>query len=293
MTGAHGFVGRHLQSELEGRGIETLAATADVRDGDAVARELQRARPDAIAHLAAVTSVADAWNRERDVWEVNALGTLNVVLAVAEHAPEARLLVVSSSEVYGQITEDEGPVARGSPDRAQLAVRPLEGGGRGCLCPWRHRLCHRTVLSAHRARTDRDVRDPLVRRADCSRRGGVGAADDQGRQPRRAPRLLRRALRGRCLHPPARAARRAACLNVATGAAHSMRFVLDRMLALTRVEIAVERDPSAPSSRGHRAPRRVPAPTRRGHRLEAKPVARRNTRGCIGCRTRRSAYRRE
>ena len=33
-------------------------------------------------------------------------------------------------------------------------------------------------------------------------------------------------------------------LNVATGAAHSMRFVLDRMLALTRVEIAVERDPS-------------------------------------------------
>src|SRR4029077_18508537 len=89
--------------------------TADVRDGDAVARELQRARPDAIAHLAAVTSVADAWNRERDVWEVNALGTLNVVLAVAEHAPEARLLVVSSSEVYGQITEEEGPVDEDRP----------------------------------------------------------------------------------------------------------------------------------------------------------------------------------
>ena len=59
--------------------------------------------------------MADAWSREREVWDVNALGTLNVVLAVAEHAPEVRLLVVSSSEVYGRMDEKDGPVAEDRP----------------------------------------------------------------------------------------------------------------------------------------------------------------------------------
>ena len=92
--------------------------SADVRDAAAVAREVADARIDAVAHLAGISSVADAWGREREVWEVNALGTLNVVLAVAEHAPEARLLVVSSSEVYGRDRRGGGPGRRGPPGRA-------------------------------------------------------------------------------------------------------------------------------------------------------------------------------
>ena len=90
ITGADGFAGRHLRSALEQRGSEAIASTADVRDAAALAAEVQAARPDAVAHLAAFSSVADAWSREGEVWEVNALGTLNVVLGSLMHAPQAR-----------------------------------------------------------------------------------------------------------------------------------------------------------------------------------------------------------
>src|SRR5690242_844290 len=124
ITGAGGFAGRHLVSALEQRGSEAIASTADVRDGAALAEETRAVRPDAIAHLAAITSVADAWHREAEVWEVNALGTLNVVLAAVEHAPEARLLVVSSAEVYGRVPPEAGPITEDVP------VAPISPYGR-------------------------------------------------------------------------------------------------------------------------------------------------------------------
>ena len=141
-------------------------------------------------------------------------GTLNVVLAVAEHAPAARLLVTSSAEVYGRIAEDEGRRGRGHGARADLAVRPLEGRGGDRLRAGGSRRRGRAPVPAHGPGPERDASPSRRSPAQIARiEAGLAPPVDQGRQPRRAARLLRRALRGRRLRAAARAARRPARLQ--------------------------------------------------------------------------------
>src|SRR5262249_42933257 len=103
MTGARGFVGSWLAPRLERAGhvVERFEMGADVCDAAAVAASLARARADAVVHLAALTSVARSFAEPEAVGRVNYLGTLNVLRAAARRAPRARVLLVTSSEIYG------------------------------------------------------------------------------------------------------------------------------------------------------------------------------------------------
>lgn len=126
VTGAGGFVGRHLLAELGGRAV---AGRADVTDGDALAAELREVAPAAVCHLAAATSVAESWQRGAETWRVNVLGTVALLDAVRAEAPEARTLVVSTGEVYGPTPHgpagEETPVAPLSPYAASKAAAEL------------------------------------------------------------------------------------------------------------------------------------------------------------------------
>ncbi len=74
----------------------------DLRD-EAAAREAVRdARPDVVVHLAALASVGRSWAEPaRAVQDNVALGTA-VLEAVRREAPGARVLVITSGEVYGR-----------------------------------------------------------------------------------------------------------------------------------------------------------------------------------------------
>lgn len=126
VTGAGGFVGRHLLAELGGRAV---AGRADVTDGDALAAELREVAPAAVCHLAAATSVAESWRRGAETWRVNVLGTVALLDAVRAEAPEARALVVSTGEVYGPTPDgpagEDTPVAPLSPYAASKAAAEL------------------------------------------------------------------------------------------------------------------------------------------------------------------------
>lgn len=126
VTGAGGFVGRHLLAELGGRAV---AGRADVTDGDALAAELREVAPAAVCHLAAATSVAESWRRGAETWRVNVLGTVALLDAVRAEAPEARTLVVSTGEVYGPTPDgpagEDTPVAPLSPYAASKAAAEL------------------------------------------------------------------------------------------------------------------------------------------------------------------------
>ena len=76
-----------------------------MRDPDEVLAAVRAASPSAVVHLAAVSSVAESWQQTAETWRVNTIGTVNVVDALVAAAPEARLLLVSTGEVYGRAEE--------------------------------------------------------------------------------------------------------------------------------------------------------------------------------------------
>jgi GDP-4-dehydro-6-deoxy-D-mannose reductase len=117
LTGATGFVGRHLAPALQrcypearlGAVVRSgarcppgwKAIVADIVDREAVANGVASWRPDLVVHLAAQASVGQARDLAEATWRVNGVGALNLAEAVASHVPEALVFNVSSSEVYG------------------------------------------------------------------------------------------------------------------------------------------------------------------------------------------------
>jgi GDP-4-dehydro-6-deoxy-D-mannose reductase len=116
VTGATGFVGRHLCRLLESRGIETVAISQgsidvlniDIRDRDAVIAVFKDTRPDNVVHLAAVAYVPEANSDPALADAVNRGGTVNVLDGAREVG--ARALFISSGAVYGAVASDEQPI---------------------------------------------------------------------------------------------------------------------------------------------------------------------------------------
>jgi GDP-4-dehydro-6-deoxy-D-mannose reductase len=114
VTGADGFVGVHLCGHLEAQGDEviryggptasgTLAKAIDIRNKADVARMISDAQPEAVIHLAGWASVGSSYSEPASCFEVNALGSAYVLDGLRKHAPNARLLLISSGEVYGEL----------------------------------------------------------------------------------------------------------------------------------------------------------------------------------------------
>ena len=129
VTGADGFVGSHLLAVL---GEQARSLDGDVTDAQAMADAVGRGRPVAVVHLAAGSSVGASWSDPGEAWRVNALGTVNVLEAVRTQAPDARVLVVSTGEVYGRAedipTTEDAPVAPLSPYAASKAAAEVAAG---------------------------------------------------------------------------------------------------------------------------------------------------------------------
>lgn len=112
VTGADGFVGRHLCARLERAAHELVRASGptsvagheslDVTVADSVEALVQRHRPDAVVHLAGFSSVGASHREPLQCFRVNALGTVHLLESLRRHAPACRVLLVSSGEVYGQ-----------------------------------------------------------------------------------------------------------------------------------------------------------------------------------------------
>ncbi len=124
VTGANGFVGRHLCAALEARGHTVIAAVGagprspdharpalpgelplDLRDALSVRGIVDIAHADAVAHLAAQAfipqAIADPWATH----DINAGGTLRLLEAVKiardAGAASPRVLIAGSADVYG------------------------------------------------------------------------------------------------------------------------------------------------------------------------------------------------
>jgi GDP-4-dehydro-6-deoxy-D-mannose reductase len=112
ITGGGGFVGTHLGAHLVEKGdvVISVDRECDVTDREVMNDALSSSRPDVIYHLAALTHVGESWTNQSEFTRVNVLGTKNVLEAAHQVVPDSCVVVVSSSEVYGIVHEEDLPL---------------------------------------------------------------------------------------------------------------------------------------------------------------------------------------
>jgi CDP-paratose 2-epimerase len=133
VTGSSGLIGSEAVSHLDARGwrvhgvdnnmrrdffgpdgdtswnLERLRAATthfvhhdlDIRDREGVERMVEEIRPELVVHCAAQPSHDLAARRPFDDFDVNAVGTLNLLEATRRHAPESPFVFMSTNKVYG------------------------------------------------------------------------------------------------------------------------------------------------------------------------------------------------
>lgn len=133
VTGANGFVGRHLTRALRARGVSPVAwqrqtpdgnapigtvRIVDVLDRDGVRRAIAEDQPARIFHLAGAPHVGDSWKNSLPTLQVNVLGTHHLLEGVRLERPECRVLVVTSGMIYKpgpDALDEDAPLVPSSP----------------------------------------------------------------------------------------------------------------------------------------------------------------------------------
>lgn len=129
ITGGCGFLGSNLASDALARGDELVVFDnlyrngsranltwlqaqgkftfehGDIRNQNDITRVIQAFKPDAIFHLAGQVAMTTSIANPRMDFEVNVMGTHNLLEAVRQHAPDATVVYSSTNKVYGDLEQ--------------------------------------------------------------------------------------------------------------------------------------------------------------------------------------------
>lgn len=129
ITGGCGFLGSNLASDALARGDELVVFDSlyrngsrenltwlqtqgkftfehgDIRNQNDITRVIQSFKPDAIFHLAGQVAMTTSIANPRMDFEVNVMGTHNLLESVRQHAPESVVVYSSTNKVYGDLEQ--------------------------------------------------------------------------------------------------------------------------------------------------------------------------------------------
>lgn len=118
ITGCSGFLAHYLVDLLVNRKIhplfgiteegefkseEVTVFNVDIRDQEEIQGVVKKVKPDVVFHLAALSNVGLSWKNQKKTYEVNLIGSLNILDAVHRYCTGCRVVLMSSAELYGGI----------------------------------------------------------------------------------------------------------------------------------------------------------------------------------------------
>ncbi|MCB1057495.1 MAG: GDP-mannose 4,6-dehydratase [Acidobacteria bacterium] len=250
ITGISGFVGQHLARHLLEQGAEVHGTCvgdcaaiegvevleADLLDPAALARVVEGSAPDVVVHLGGLSHVGESWQRMAEHFQVNVLGTENLLAA----ARGRRVVLASSAEVYGRVPEAEQPIREEHPlaprtpyaltkaaaERLALGAGAVVVRSFNVVGPGQAPQFALPTFTAQLAAIERGQQEPVLQVGNLgARRDFVHVAD---------------AVAGYRL--AAEQGEAGGVYNLATGVDHSVREVLEKLIAVSGLSVEVRQD---------------------------------------------------
>ncbi|MBD3414021.1 MAG: NAD-dependent epimerase/dehydratase family protein [Candidatus Aminicenantes bacterium] len=264
VTGATGFVGSHFLNNLkdpeweiygicfpdeprfEQVSLKCQVKRTDIRCEKDIEDLIGSSQPDYVFHFAAISNVGQSWKKRKETFEVNVTGTFFLLEAVRKQAPQARVLFVSSSEVYGLLHSKFHPLIESDSVNpvSPYAFSKLSGEN---LCRFYHQIEDLDIVIARSfphtgpgqspdfvcsdwasqiARMEAGLSPPLIKVGNVKvKRDFVDVRD----VVRAYDSLLKKGKKGELY-------------NICSGEAISLNRILDILLEAARVKIDVEAD---------------------------------------------------
>lgn len=119
VVGDTGFVGKHALTQWpQATGLSHATGGIDICNKSALLAYFAGSMPDTVLHLAALSFIPDSFKSPEKTFEVNFLGTLRLLEALAESGFRGRFLFVGTGDAYGLVPADALPI------REEQALRP-------------------------------------------------------------------------------------------------------------------------------------------------------------------------
>jgi GDP-4-dehydro-6-deoxy-D-mannose reductase len=261
-TGATGFAGGFLSEHLIEKGIEVYGTSLSSQDSSSLAQIkkldlldkkateelLLEIKPDVIFHLAALTSPAESFNDPEKIITNNIIAEINILEAVRKNNISCRIMITSTAEVYGLISEkdlpvdEETPLNPGSPYAVSkiaqdfLGLQYFNAYGMDVvrIRPFNHigpRQTTQFVVASFAkqiAEIEKKISPPLLKVGNLDAKRDFTDVRDMVR----AYTLL------------SEKGRAGEVYNIGSGKSHKIGEILDRLLSLSKVKIDVELDPA-------------------------------------------------
>jgi GDP-4-dehydro-6-deoxy-D-mannose reductase len=263
ITGANGFVGRHLMAAARSIDGVTIVPTArhelierdgihfvglDVEDPAATRAALRTHQPTHVLHLAGIATAAPGTAEAIGLWQTNVTATIDLASAILAEVPHCWLMFAGSGLVYGDTARtgailDEAAVL--APTNAYAATKAAADLGLGAMVrgglktlrfrPFNHTGAGQSEdfavpsFAAQIARIEAGMAEPVIRVGDLSaERDFLDVSDVVAAYLMAMPRC--------------EAIGSGTILNLASGVPRRMQTILDSLLGLSRTPIRVEID---------------------------------------------------
>jgi|CXWL01.1.fsa_nt_gi GDP-4-dehydro-6-deoxy-D-mannose reductase len=272
ITGITGFAGSHLAEYLlaEQPGVEVYGTyrwrsrreniehlegrdrfhlvECELRDAIAVRSIVGQVRPDYVFHLAAQSFVPSSWTAPQDTLTANVVGQTNLFEAIRAEGLDPVVQIACSSEQYGMVYPHEAPIKETNPLRPlspyavskvtqdflayqyfmSYGLKAIRTRGFNHTGPRRGPVFVTSNFARQVARIEAGKQDPVIRHGNLDALRDFTDVRDMVRAYWLA---VTKATPGEVY-------------NIATGSGITIRALLDKLIALAKVEVKTEVDPS-------------------------------------------------